>query len=251
MNIPEDKPPIGIAGGMGPEAGLDLHRKILKITRADSDQEHLPVVHLSFSHLIEDRTAFLKDPSRPNPGEAIAAIVLQLAQNGARVAGIPCNSAHAPAIWDCMVMELSAAGSKIKVLHMVEETVTALGRNRTPVGVLATTGTYEAGTYQNHLEAHGWAAVMPNREVQDRLVHPAIYRIKSAAQGIPSEVIGHLEEALDHLRAKGAERVILGCTELPLALPGDRWQNLGLVDPTLCLARALVRATYPDQLLPA
>src|SRR5690606_14053752 len=88
---------IGIVGGVGPLAGLDIFKKIIEETIATKDQEHLPVILSSKPHRIADRTAFLLQNSNENPGYALLKIIEELDNSGAEVVAIPCNTAHAPA----------------------------------------------------------------------------------------------------------------------------------------------------------
>ena len=87
---------IGIVGGIGSYAGIDLIRKVYDLSEATTDQEHLPVSMLSAPHKVVDRTGFLIGDTSTNPGIAIANIINTLVSNGATVIGIPCNTAHAP-----------------------------------------------------------------------------------------------------------------------------------------------------------
>ena len=92
-HLPEPRT-IGIVGGLGPYAGYDLLRKIFRWTKAGVDQEHLPVMLHSFPGWIPERPAFLLGEKQENPGEDLGGILAQLAATGARVMGIPCNTAH-------------------------------------------------------------------------------------------------------------------------------------------------------------
>ena len=91
---------IGIVGGMGPLAGLDVFKKITEETPVTSDQEHAPVLLFSVPAQIPDRTEFLLGREKTNPAIAISEIILTLEKAGARVVGIPCNTAHSPRIFD-------------------------------------------------------------------------------------------------------------------------------------------------------
>ena len=93
-----DDAKIGIVGGAGPYAGLDLAQKILQQTQANNDQDYLPTLLISTPDLIEDRTSFLLGENSRNPAHAISRNLLDLKALGVTVAGIPCNTAHAPAI---------------------------------------------------------------------------------------------------------------------------------------------------------
>ena len=89
---------IGIIGGMGPAAGVDLARKLISQTNAATDQEHLPFILVSYPDQVADRTAFLVEGKEANPGKDIAGLVEHLEEQGAAVIGMACNTAHASAI---------------------------------------------------------------------------------------------------------------------------------------------------------
>ena len=82
---------IGVIGGMGPYAGIDLVKNIFDMTKASSDQEHVPLSMISLPHLIEDRTAFLLGKSQNNPGIILSEIAMKLIEQGATAIGMPCK----------------------------------------------------------------------------------------------------------------------------------------------------------------
>lgn len=249
-------PVIGIVGGVGPYAGLDLQRKILEQTIAAADQDHLPVISVSWPGPIPDRTAYLLGHVAENPALAIVEQLRLLANTGATVAGIPCNTAHAPAIFD--VIENGVAGfvRPLRLVNMINEMAAHLASHypaiRT-VGVLSTTGTWRARLYPAALEPLGYRVVAPDEELQEMIVHPAIY---DSAYGIKATGVvtararSGLVKVVTTLREMGAEGVIAGCTELALAFPEREYDGLMVIDPTLALARALVRAADPQRLKP-
>lgn len=246
---------IGVIGGMGPYAGLDLLRKIFDLTNASTDQEHLPVALLSFPGRIRDRSTFLFDGTGENPAEAIARIALQLDQLGAVVVGIPCNTAHAPAIFDVVQQRLDEAGAGLKLLHMIREAAQHLRRETEGVeriGILSTLAVYRLGMYRKTLSAHGFEPILPDDNVQENIVNRTIfdasYGIKAQANPVSGIARQSLMNAIGHLKEKGAEAVILGCTELPLAIPEDEVDGIAVIDPTAVLARALIRESHPGRL---
>lgn len=252
----KDAPIIGVIGGMGPHAGLDLVRKIFDQTRAYSDHEHVPVAFLSYPGWIPDRSRFLFGQSEDNPAGAIAAIARRLEASGATIAGIPCNTAHAPAIFEAVQEQLAATGSSLRLLHLIEETVhyvESLDLDIRRVGILATLAVYRLKLYKQKLEAAGFDAVVPDETVQEQIVNRTIfdteYGLKAQANPVSPKARKHLLQAIDHLREKGAQAVVLGCTELPLAITEPAVDSVRIVDPTVALARALLRQTYPDRLL--
>jgi aspartate racemase len=250
------EPVIGVIGGMGPYAGLDLIRKIFDQTRASRDQDHLPVALLSFPHRIPDRSTFLFDETQPSPIPALTDLARQLDAVGATVAGIPCNTAHAPAIFGAVCEALEASGHQIRVLNMIEEAV-RFAREQIPglerIGVLSTLAVYRLCMYQTTIEATGFEAVMPDEDVEINLVNQTIFDdtwgIKAQANPVTTKARQNLLDAIAHLREKGAEAVILGCTELPLAISEPEVDGVLMIDPTRVLARALIRETYPEKLL--
>ena len=253
----QHEPILGVLGGMGPYAGLDLVRKIFDETRAGADQEHLPVALLSYSHRILDRSAFLFGEIDENPAHAIAEVARRLDGLGATVAGLPCNSAHAPAIFETVCAQVRASGHRIRLLHMIDEAAryareAVHGIRR--IGALSTLALYRLGLYPQAIEAAGFEAVIPDEGVQADLVNAAIYDpvygIKAQSNPATETARQHLLDAIAHLRDKGAEAVILGCTELPLVIHETTLDGTLLIDPTRALARALIRETYPERLVP-
>jgi aspartate racemase len=120
--------------------------------------------------------------------------------------------------------------------------------------VLSTTGTYSAGIYRMALSANGYEPVLPPFDMQETLIHPAIYDpeygIKSLPDRIHPQAVEHLDRGFAWLESRGAEAVILGCTEIPLAFPSARVRGMLCIDPTVALARALLRESFPEKLKP-
>jgi aspartate racemase len=247
---------IGIVGGAGPFAGLDLLAKVLDQTAAVYDKDHLTVIHLSQPNRLPDRTGFLLGETAVNPAHAIFQQLQTLARAGANIAAIPCNTAHAPVIFDQVVALLKAAGCSVKFLHMIAETAVFIQQHYPQmrrIGVLSTTGTYRVKVYPQFLEPAGFEVVVPHEEIQETAVTPAIYDpdygIKAQGCGTAQSREG-LMRAVKDLRQQGAEAVVLGCTEIPLAITEKEVEGMVVIDPTLVLARALIREANPGKLRP-
>jgi aspartate racemase len=248
---------IGILSGMGPYAGLDLAQKIHRHTAARTDQEHLSVALLSYPGWIPDRSTYLFDHAKPNPTPALAKIARRLEAAGATVVGTPCNTAHCSPIFDALTERLSDAGSQVRLVHMIEETARHLRRAHPGierVGVLSSLAVYRLSLYQDVLEAAGFDVVRPDEKTQREVVNAVIfdetYGIKAQSDPVTDRARRDLLDSAADLKENGAEAVILGCTEFPLALPERDAHGLPLIDPTRVLARALIRAGAPDQLAP-
>jgi len=245
---------IGIVGGVGPYAGLDLVRKIFDLTEAKTDQEHLPVTLISLPEKISNRTAFILGKSKLNPASGIVDVIKKLVKIGASVVAIACNSAHAPQIFNVIVEELEKASIGVKLLHITDE-VSRFIRENYPtiehIGILGTIGTCKTGIYETALKKEGFEVILPDDLFQKKL-HLAIYDlefgIKAQSNPITEKAKSKLMEAITHLHGKGAEAAVLGCTEIPLAITETRIDEVVIIDPTLILARALIREVSPEKL---
>jgi aspartate racemase len=248
---------IGIVGGVGPYAGLDLMKKVFDQTLAGKDQDHVDTMLLSLPSGIKDRTEYLEGRVKNNPAYAIADVLSSLEEAGATVAGIPCNTAHVNQIFKVILDELKSRKRSIHLLHMISETVSYI-QTQFPllrrIGMLSTTGTYKSEVYVAALEEKGFRVLVPELEMQETLIHPAIYDpeygIKSVSDPIHPQAIDHLKRGFDYLERMGAEGVILGCTEIPLAFPNSPIGEMVAIDPTMVLAKALIKNSFPSKLKP-
>ncbi|MCX7788562.1 MAG: amino acid racemase [Spirochaetes bacterium] len=256
--------PVVIGGGVGPMAGVALHARIIEHTATDgTDQSHLTVLHFSSSSRIPDRTAFLLGKEELNPALGMVEVfqgawealkALGYGPGGA-VAGIPCNTFHAPQIFNLFLEELSKRSIPIQVLHMLEETVQFIEEqfpHAHRVGVLSTTGTRKTEIYHTLLEKWGYQVVEVPMDWQDK-VQEAIYDPSwgiKAKSPVTAKARDQVLDAIQILLDSSAEVVILGCTELPLAVPEREVERVPLVDPMVALARALIRKAAPSKLAP-
>lgn len=248
---------IGIVGGIGPYSGIDLLKKVFDNTLASSDQEHLDTILLSMPSRIEDRTQYLMGNLDVNPAIAIAEVVLKLEKAGATIAGIACNTAHSEKIFNLIQRELKESNSEIKILNMIQETVSFIAANYldiSKVGVLSTTGTYKTRLYSKALESKGFGVIVSTLEMQESLIHPAIYDpdygIKSNSNPIHPQARENLLQGSLFLKGQGAQAVILGCTEIPLAITDPEIHDMITIDPSTVLARALIYNYKPHKLKP-
>lgn len=248
---------IGIVGGIGPYAGIDLLDNIYGNTVASSDQDYINSLLFSLSSKIQDRTEYLLGNIEENPGYSIGKIVLTLEKSGATVVGIPCNTAHSEHIYSVIQNELEQNGSTVKLLHMIEETVVFITTHFSHirrVGVLSTTGTYKYKLYSKALEPYGYEIIEPSPQMQEEIVHPAIYHpvygIKSTTRPFHPRARQNLELAIEYLQEQGAEAVILGCTEIPLVIKSETFDDLPIINPTKALARALIQQVDERKLKP-
>ncbi len=246
--------PVLIVGGMGPAAGLYLHRLILEETRTNgTDGDHLEIVHLARPGAIPDRTEFILNRKGENPADRVLEL---LAAHGPAlsgrpfVLGIPCNAFHAPVIFDALLARLGNAFPLLEVTNMATAAVAALDRDtgaNAPVGLLGTLGTLRSGLYQSALRARG-RVVLELPEDRQQVLMNAIYNrqwgLKAALppDARAAEIVRSEVRALCEL---GAGSILLACSEFPLVLPESSFEGVPLICPTRELARALVAAAAP------
>ena len=226
---------IGILGGMGPQATIDLYQKILNNTPAFKDQEHLQVLIWS-DPTIPDRTAAILGAGE-NPLPHLLAGAEKLIQGKAECIAIPCNTAH------YFLPQLVSLAPNVTYLNMIELTATELKKNYSPGSVIAVTGTtatLKTGLYQQALKEAGLVPLLPGEDLQDEVMD-----IIFGAQGVKAGFVNTANKAryakvLSALQAQGASCVIAGCTELPLVV--DLTQTtVSIIDPTEVLARRAVQ----------
>lgn len=239
---------IGIVGGMGPQAGVALMNSIVRRTRVTTDQEHLSTMLMSFPGRIADRTLFLEGYNCPNPAYNIASVIHKLECAGATVIGIACNTSHAPRIYNVIMEELAKINSRVNVLHMPYETCRYIQENyphARRIGIMTTNGTYQCGVYRNLLQTMGYDVIVPDPEFQNDVIHKMVYDrqfgVKSNTDIITQEVHWLMEKALHFFDTRGADIVILGCTELSLVPLGNKMTDLVIADSSEILAGALIR----------
>ncbi len=223
------RPLIGVLGGMGPLATVDFLMKLVTLAPAQRDQDHVPTVVWNVPQ-IPDRQKALAGTG-PSPLPAMIEGIERLNGAGATRIVIPCNTAHT---W---LNDLQAA-SEAPIIPIADATLDLLPEGGT-VGLIATRGTLEAGIYQSRLAARGIACLTPtDAEIEDLFV-PGCYAVKRNDLDRAADL---LEQAARVLVDHGAERLILACTEVPVALGHAKSELLAMsIDPAVALAQACIR----------
>ena len=221
---------VGIVGGMGPAATVDLMAKVLRETPATRDEEHVPLIVWNVPQ-VPSRPAAIRGDG-PSPLAALVEAARFLEGAGASALAIACNTAHH---WAADI----ARATSIPLLHIADATLEEIARRPEPVrtvALLGTRATLELGIYTTPLAARGIAVRLPS-EAEQAAVDRAIAAVKAGdAAGARTEFVPVAAAMLD----RGADAIVLGCTELPLiACPPA--VEARIIDPTLALARAIVR----------
>ncbi|MCJ0762394.1 aspartate/glutamate racemase family protein [Variovorax terrae] len=246
MQAPPRTLTVGILGGMGPAAGVDFLRHFVQACAEQVRALHLPPCDQSFPEHwlaqvpVPDRTAALQQPGAGGhqPLEPLLQALGRLAALGARSVAIACNTAHA---WHG---ELQARFPGVELLHMAREVAQALAaRGVREVGLLATEGTYRSGLYAQAMAQAGLRCHVPQRGERELLMRGIYDGVKAGDLALAQQCFAAV--ARDLVERHGLATLVLGCTEIPLALtqvPGV--DGLALVDPAAVLAQALAQRAY-------
>lgn len=216
---------LGIIGGLGPMATATFLKRIIQMTEASCDQEHIDCL-IAHAPSIPDRTRYLLDPSAPDPAEPMARAGQMLARMGAGAIAIPCVTAHG------FHSRLSEA-IPVPIYNGVDLAAAYLAdRGIRQVGIMATDGTVQTGVLERALTRHGIRSVYPGPGEQQGVMD-LIYRDVKAGLPADRELFRRIS---GDLFRRGADLVLLGCTELSVAaeewLPPGRY--LDVLDVLAC-----------------
>ena len=225
---------LGVLGGMGPMASAVFMERLTAMTEVQYDQQHIPAVLWSDPRVPDRSGAKLQGGEDSLPW--LLNGIRHLEQASAKAIAIPCNSAH---MW---YSEMVAA-TKLPILHIVKATIDDLqsrGFRQAEIGVMGTAGTLKTAMYQQELESRGFAWIAPSEDEMTKYCTPSIALVK--ANRI-AEAYAPAVECIRRLQQRGAAAVVLGCTELPLAVPHQCRPALGIemVDSIDGLAKAAIR----------
>lgn len=229
---------LGVLGGMGPMAGAAFALRLAALTPVSKDQEHIPTLLLNDPRVPDRSSARVAGGEDPLP--YMRAGIEFLNASGAGLIAIPCNTAH---LW----YDELADAANCPVLHIIEAVVEDLRRQgvtQNRIGLMGTAATLALGLYQRTLEQQGYECLLPYEDEVDSLCMASIYAVKANRL---DQALGPAMECVRRLQARGANAVVLGCTELPLAIPHALRPGLGVVltDSIDALALAVI-AFYQD-----
>ena len=196
---------LGIIGGLGPMATAYFMEMLTNFTDAQKDQDHIKMLVYS-NPKTPDRTAFVLNKSSEDPMPFIHEAAVALEDMGAEVLAIPCITAHC--FHSRLIKDISTT-----VINAVEETVLELKKdNAFKVGIMATDGTLTTGLFQSALEKAGITPIEPDDATQ-RLIMSVIYDDIKTGRDPSQETCDKISGFFE---SRGADAVILGCTELSL-----------------------------------
>ena len=226
---------IGILGGMGTQAGLDFCNKLAKINAGKLDQQY-PMFVLYNKSNIPKRPENLK--KYYNVLNSLVEGCKMLQKNNCKFIVMPCNTAH---YWyDDLRKKV-----KIPILSMPKEVYLDTSKNckkNSKIGLLATDATIKTGIYSNYFNKK-FKLISPYKKLQIRSVNKSIKLVK---MGKTKEAERAIKPAVNYLLKMNCKKIILGCTELPIAIfayKSFKKAKLSKIfmDPNLILAEASMR----------
>ncbi len=243
---------IGILGGMGTQAGLDFCNKLAILYRGKIDQEYPLFLLYNKSNIpgrpesIGVQTKSLSNRPNNRISEKKYLLVLKSLLNGCKVLKkskckfivIPCNTAH---YWyDDLKRKIN-----LPMINMPQEVfryTLKKCKKKSKIGLLATEGTLKTGVYNKFFDKH-FDLVFPNKVNQKNSVNKAIKLVKMGNVKAASKII---KPAINYLIKKECKKIILGCTELPIAIFAFKSfktikSSKIFLDPNLILANAAMK----------
>ena len=243
---------IGILGGMGTQAGLDFCNKLAILNRGKIDQEYPLFVLFNKSNIpgrpesIGVQTKNLSNKSKNKKVEKKYLLVLKSLLHGCKVLKeskckfivIPCNTAH---YW----YEDLKKKINLPIVNMPKEVFNHTKKKckkNSSIGLLATEGTLNTGIYNKFFD-RDYDLIFPNNSLQKKSVNKAIKLVKMGKVRTASKII---KPAIEFLVKKKCKKIILGCTELPIAIFAFKsFQKIKtskiFLDPNLILANATMK----------
>lgn len=220
---------LGIIGGMGPEATARFYEKLIENTKAKKDQDHFKVLIYS-NPKIPDRTkSILENGESPVPEIIKTGKILE--EMGAEILGIPCVTSH----FYFKNIQKGLKAEVLNILDVLNEYIHLTTPKIKKIGILSTTGTKKTKLFEKHLK--DYEIIYTDSNIQSDYIMRAIYDedigIKSGKKEGESKSL--LLKAAENLKAKGAEIIILGCTEIGLSI-SQKDLNIKVLDPLDTLA---------------
>ena len=226
---------IGILGGMGTQAGLDFCNKLAKLNKGKTDQQY-PLFVLYNKSNIPGRPENLHKYNKVL--KSLLAGCKFLEKSKCKFIVIPCNTAH---YWfDDLKKKI-----KIPIISMPKEVYAHSLKNckkNSKIGILATEGTLKTGVYNKFFDKK-FKLISPTKSVQKNNVNKAIKLVKMGRIKDAEKAIRHAVNFLIKLKCS---KIILGCTELPIAIFAFKsFQKIKksktFLDPNLILAHSSMK----------
>lgn len=230
---------VGVLGGMGPEATLDLMHRVLALTPADGDADHIHML-IDNNPKVPSRIKAIIEGTGASPLPTLIKMAKGLEQQGADYLVMPCNTAH----YYYADIAQSLNIPFINLLEITAATVRQENVSIKKVGLLASSALQITQLYEPVFKSLGIAVLYPCEQIQSELM-TLITEIKAKRHTDTS--LQFLERAAQDLISQGADHLVVACTELSLF--ADRLpSNIAHTDAADVLAREIVRIRFSPSL---
>lgn len=220
--------PVGILGGMGPEATILLMQKVLAAVPAQDDADHVPLI-VHQNPQVPSRIAALIEGTGADPMPVLMSMAQDLERAGAQALAMPCNTAH----HDAVAVRHATSLPFLDMVDLTAAHLAAMGAKN--IGMLASPATRKVGVFDTCFAVHGLTPVWATQEDQILSIIKGVKAGKDIQTLAPA-----LRTEADALVAQGADHLLVACTELSLmaaSLPQDTPQS----DSLDCLVQEIVR----------
>jgi len=219
--------PVGILGGMGPQATILLMQKVLDAVPAQDDADHVPLI-VHQNPQVPSRIKALIEGNGRDPMPVLMSMAQDLERAGAQALAMPCNTAHHYAL-------AVANATSLPFLNMIELTARHLAETGAgTVGMLASPATRKVGVFDAIFEAHELTPLWTNDEGELLAIIQAV----KAGAGLET-LAARLRRIAAHMAESGADHLLIACTELSLiseSLP----DAVPFTDSLDCLVEAII-----------
>lgn len=220
---------VGVIGGLGPMATVYFYDMIVRLTDAQTDQEHIDMV-IANRATTPDRTDYIIGKSQKNPVHSLIKDAKKLETYGTDFLVITCNTAH------YFYNEIQESVS-IPVLNIIEETIKhAKNIGHKKLGILATTGNIQTNLYQDMCKKYSIDFLVLDQNRQQDIMDIIYKDIKSGKNANMDK----FKMIVDYLKDNKCDGAILGCTELSILKNDNNLDNEFYIDSLEVLARETI-----------
>ncbi len=220
---------VGVLGGLGPMATVYFYDKVVKMTDAKADQQHIDMIIINRA-TTPDRTAFIVGKSDENPAPVIIEDAKRLEVAGADFIVLTCNTAH-------YFYDNIASSVGVPVVNMIRKTVEKVVEHKfDKIGIMATSGSIQTNTYQNICDELGVKYVLPDENLQKKVMKVIYDDVKAGKDSYKEDFYYVVKQ----LKEQGCDGVILGCTELSIIKENEKLSADFFVDSLDVLAKTTI-----------
>jgi len=249
-------------------AGLGLQRLIIMNTKANIDQDHFTVVHISDSEHIGNRQTYLAEVQKssvnlPNPGKEMSKVAISISKAAINLgkpclAGVVCNTFHAPPIYKEYSniidryneqFKTNKSPGYIKLINLIEVTSQYIAKKGyKKVGIISADGTRSFKVYTHYIDKIDDSIdVKYLDDDRQKLLEEDIFNIKTKSYA-SKKVVKNIEQQIDYLKSKGIDCIVLGCSELPIAITTQEVLDIPVVNPIEIMAKNMIKLSNSNKL---